>query len=344
MPRGKKSKERAQERRDQNRVQPQELKASLGRTGEEGELPCCSAHASGDAHASTSTAAFPHMSQSSVPPTNAGTGITLQRSGKRIKGQVTSRARSAGSRCSSEGAKNDLVHSKTKKLMDYMLSKYKMNEPFMRGEMVRVINKRFKEQFPEILEGACHLLDVGFGLELEEVQPKGKSFKLVSKLYLNDDGSDCSHLGMPTMGILIPVLSFIYLNEHCAPEEKIWLLLNQLGIYDGIPHIILGDARKVITHDLVQEKYLEYHLVPHTDPPTYEFLWGSQAYTAKCMEKVLEFVAKYKEYVAHCDSAPYEDAWWQEEEKGKAECAAKGGTKDKAKGHSKGKSSRSKKK
>nr|XP_044995896.1 melanoma-associated antigen B4-like [Jaculus jaculus] len=224
--------------------------------------------------------------------------------GTKIKGPVTSRTRSAGSHSSSEEPKNDLLQNKTKKLMDCMLSKYKMNEPLMRREMMKVINKRFKQQFPEVLESACHLLDAGFCLELEEVQPKDKSFNLVSKLHFNDDGSDHSHLRISTMGILIPILSFIYLNEHCAPEEKIWLLLNQLGICDGIPHIILGDARKVITHDLVQEKYLEYQHVPHSDPPTYEFLWGSQAFTAKCMKKVLDFVDKYNEHISCCDSPP----------------------------------------
>lgn len=45
---------------------------------------------------------------------------------------------------------------KTRMLMEYMLSKHKQKEPLLREEMLKIINKRFKEHFPEILTEAYH--------------------------------------------------------------------------------------------------------------------------------------------------------------------------------------------
>ncbi|KAM9577813.1 melanoma-associated antigen B5-like [Trichechus inunguis] len=55
-----------------------------------------------------------------------------------------------------------------------------------------------------------------------------------------------------------------------------WEFLNVLGIYDGKRHFIFGESRKLITKDLVQEKYLEYRQMPNSDPPCYEFLDPAQ--------------------------------------------------------------------
>nr|XP_004653871.2 melanoma-associated antigen B4-like [Jaculus jaculus] len=337
MPRGKKSKARARERRDQNRVQHQKLKGAQVRAAKEGVLPSSSAHASADAFPSIFAAGFPHTSQSPVPPADAGTGLTIRSSGKGIKGQVTSRVRAAGTLSSRETPMNDLLKSKTEMLMHYMLSKYKIKQPMRRGEMVRVINYRLKEKFPEILKRACHQLYFAFGLELKEVEPTGKYFKLVSKLHLDVNGSNSLQLCVPTMGILIPLLSVIYINGYCASEGKIWHYLNQIGVYDRTPHIIFGDARKLITQVLVQEKYLEYRQVSDSDPPLYEFLWGQRAYSENCKEEVLDFLIKYHEALIEDDEFPYPGISWEEDNKVQAENAAKDGTRCKAKEQTKDK-------
>jgi hypothetical protein len=35
-----------------------------------------------------------------------------------------------------------------------------------------------------------------------------------------------------------------------------------MGVYDGRKHFILGDPKKLITKDLVRERYLDYQQVP----------------------------------------------------------------------------------
>ncbi|XP_059106674.1 melanoma-associated antigen B4-like [Peromyscus eremicus] len=329
MPRGQKSKARAREKRRQA------LKDTQATAAEKGESPACADQASGDAEPSTSTAGVPQQSQSSAPGTIASKGMGPRGSGKGGQGQGDGKGSSSGALLSTGSIQMDLLTRKTGMLMEYMLCKYRVQQPMRRGEMLKVINKRFKEHFPEILKKATYRLDVVFGLELKEIQPNGQSYMLISKLDFQDDGSRSSELSIPTRGILIPLLSVIYLNNYCASEEDVWHFLNVLGVYDEILHLIFGDIRKLITEELVREEYLEYHQVPNSDPPSYEFLWGPRAYAETSQIKVMDFLAKVSETMPGVYLSRYEQALVEGEEKAKAEAAAKPGTKGKAKGHTK---------
>ncbi|XP_028713742.1 melanoma-associated antigen B4-like [Peromyscus leucopus] len=330
MPRGQKSKARAREKRRQV------LKDTQATAAEKGESPACADQASGDAKPSTS-AGFPQQSQSSASSTTASKGMGPRGSGKGDQRQGNGKESSSGALLSTGSLQMDLLTRKTGMLMEYMLCKYRVQQPMRRGEMLKVINKRFKEHFPEILKKATYRLDVVFGLELKEIQPNGQSYMLISKLDFQDDGSQSSELSIPTRGILIPLLSVIYLNNYCASEEDVWHFLNVLGVYDDILHLIFGDIRKLITEELVREGYLEYHQVPNSDPPSYEFLWGPRAYAETSQIKVMDFLAKVSETMPGVYLSRYEQALVEEEEKAKAEAeaAAKPGTKGKGKGHTK---------
>ncbi|KAB0398869.1 hypothetical protein E2I00_006064 [Balaenoptera physalus] len=47
-----------------------------------------------------------------------------------------------------------------------------------------------------------------------------------------------------------------------------------MRVYAGKQHCICGEPRELLTKVWVQEGYLEYRQVPHSDPAHYEFLWG----------------------------------------------------------------------
>lgn len=206
--------------------------------------------------------------------------------------------------------------------------------------MLKIVNKRFKEQFDDIFKKATTRLEWVFGLELKEVLPNGQSYMVVSKLEFQDEGSTSNELGLPNRGILIPLLSLIYLNDYCATEEEVWEFLDSFDIKKGVSHIIFGDTRKLITQDLVKENYLVYRQVAGSDPPSFEFLWGARAYTKTNKVKVIEFLNNIRETMPQSDSSRYEEALKEEEEKAKAKAGAQDGTKVKGKGHSKAKSSR----
>ncbi|XP_041495408.1 melanoma-associated antigen B4-like [Microtus oregoni] len=329
MPRGQKSKARAREKRRQG------LRDAQAKEAEKAESPAGSDQASGDAKPSTSTADFPQQSESSAPSSTASQGGSHGRTDKGDQGHGNGNEHPSGALLSTRSMQMDLVTRKTGMLMEYILYKYNLQQPMRRGEMLKVINKRFKEHFPEILKKASYRLDVVFGLELKEVLPHGQAYELVNKLDFEDDGSRINLLGVPTRGILIALLSVIYLNNYCAAEEDVWYFLNALGVYDVIIRVFFGDIRRVITEQLVQEEYIEYRQVPNSDPAFYEFLWGRRAYAEATEIKVMDFLAKVSKALPGVCLSRSEQDLIEEEEEAQAAAAAKSGTKGKAKGRTK---------
>jgi len=55
--------------------------------------------------------------------------------------------------------------------------------------MVKVIHRRYKAQFPEILSRASEHMEMVFGLVLKEVRPNSHCYTLVSNLDLSDSES-----------------------------------------------------------------------------------------------------------------------------------------------------------
>ncbi|KAL1765020.1 melanoma-associated antigen B2 [Sigmodon hispidus] len=325
MPRGHKSKARAREKRRQVQDEAQGLKNAEAKAAEKGELPSSSPPDSGDAVASTSTASIPEKpkSQGEAPTTTAGKGVAHRRSDKRGKGQREQSPSCSRAPHSTESPQNDLLSRKTGILMQYLLCKYKLQQPMNKGEMLKVINKRFKEQFPEILKKASERIQLVFGLEVKQVKPNSSYYTLVSKLDPSTDGTLTTSLPFPQNGLLMPLLGVIFLNGNRASEAEMWEFLNILGIYDGKVHIIFGEPRNLITKDLVKEKYLEYRQVANSNPPSYEFLWGPQAHVVTTKMKVLEFLAKVNETVPQAFPSHYEEALRDQEERAKAEAVGK---------------------
>ncbi|XP_047620120.1 melanoma-associated antigen B4-like [Phacochoerus africanus] len=325
MPRGQKSKLRAREKRRRNRGETQSLNAQATTAGEE-ETTSSSSPAPGDAPSSSSVAGTPHGPQKAPATTSAAAGVTRSRSEVGAKGQVEESKNSTQASTSSESSRKDPLTRKVGMLVQFMLFKYKMKDPVKKAEMLKIVNKRYREHFPEIFRRASERMELVFGLELKEVKPNSHSYTLVSNLDLPNDENPGGGWGFPKNGLLMPLLGVIFLNGNRASEEEIWEFLNILGLYDGRKHFIFGEPRKLITEDLVQEKYLEYRQVPDSDPPCYEFLWGPKAHIETSKMKVLEFLAKVNDTVPSAFPPHYEEALRDEEERAQARAAARAGT------------------
>ncbi|CAI9180308.1 unnamed protein product [Rangifer tarandus platyrhynchus] len=353
MPRGQKSKNRARKKRHQARTETQGLHDQATTSGGE-ETASPSPPDAESAPSSSSAAGSPKGPQGAQGTTSAATGAIRKRSG--VGGKARSRAGARGAHSKSgvdaegqvqEGenssqasaaagsARTDLLARKAEMLLQYMLYKYKVRELIKRSEMLKTVNKRYREQFPEILSRASERMELVFGLVLKEVRPNSHSYTLVSNLDLGDSESMRGDWGLPRNGLLMPLLGVIYLNGNHAPEEKIWKFLNMLGIYDGRNHFIFGEPRKLITEDMVREEFLEYRQVPGSDPPRYEFLWGPKALAESGKTKVLEFLAKVNSTIPSAFPFHYEEALKDEEERAKARSAARARGAAKAIAHSK---------
>ncbi|XP_053434946.1 melanoma-associated antigen B2-like [Nycticebus coucang] len=209
----------------------------------------------------------------------------------------------------------DPLTKKAGLLVQFLLEKYKKEEPILKNDMLKVINKRYKDHFPEILRRASERMEVVFGLELKVVDPVNVAYSLVSKLSFSGEEGTSDDNGLPKSGLLMMLLGVIFINGNRATEEQIWDFLNVLGVHAGRRHLIYGEPRKLITKDMVEQNYLEYRQVPNSDPPTYEFLWGPRAYAETTKMKVLEVLAKINDTEPTSFPNLYDEAVRDEEER-----------------------------
>lgn len=109
--------------------------------------------------------------------------------------------------------------------------------------------------------------------------------------HLDLSGDNLSN-DVPQTGLILSPLGNIFLQCYSPTEKDVWKFLTTLRITDGSRHFIFGDIRKLITVDLVEERYLEYCQTPGSDPPSYQFLWVPGAHAETSKVKVLEILAK----------------------------------------------------
>ncbi|XP_046932335.1 melanoma-associated antigen B1-like [Lynx rufus] len=320
MPRGHKSKLRAREKRRQARSGSQGLEGAQAAATEVEEST--SSPVSGAAPLSSSAAGTSQEPQKGQATAKPAGRASRRRSKAGAKSQVKESKNSSQASTSAEKVRNDPLTRRVGMLMEFLLEKHNMKEPIMRASMLKIVTRRFKEHFPEILKRASEHLELVFGLELKEVKPNGLAYTLVSILDTTGDGSVSIGSGLPRSGLLIPLLGVIFLSGNQASEEDVWEFLNILGVYDGRKHSIFGDPRKLITQDLVQEKYLEYRQVPNSNPPRYEFLWGQRAHAETSKMKILEFLAKVHDTVPSAFPYHYAEALRDEEERARVRAAS----------------------
>lgn len=199
-------------------------------------------------------------------------------------------------------------------MVDFLLCKYRSKEPVTRAEMLQVVPRKDKDHFPIIFREASKCLQLVFGIDVEEVDPSGQCYVLVTALGLTCDGTRRDRQSMPRTGLLVTILGVIFMEGNRAPEKQIWEALNVMGVYAGRKHFIYGEPRKLLTRDWVWAKYLEYLRVPGSDPVRYEFLWGPRAQAETSKMKVLEFWAKVNGSDPKSFPSRYEEASREEEE------------------------------
>ena len=192
--------------------------------------------------------------------------------------------------------------------MKFLLLRYHRKEVATKAEMLSVI-KDYQDLFPMILSQAIDCMALVFGIDVKALDPTGLVYVLFNTLGLtyNESLSDDED-SMPMAGLLVNILSIIFIHGNCVSEEKIWEMLGVMGLYAGMNHFFYGDPRELLTQVWVQQGYLEYRQVPNSDPACYEFLWGPRTYAETTKMKVLEFLAKVHDTTPSAFPRLYEEA------------------------------------
>ncbi|XP_037676852.1 putative MAGE domain-containing protein MAGEA13P [Choloepus didactylus] len=217
---------------------------------------------------------------------------------------------------------SDVLDEKMADLVRFLSGKYITKEPFTKADMLNNVIREYKDHFPVIFGKACECMQIVFGIDVKEVDPISHSYMLINMLDLTYDGILSDDRGIPKTGLLILVLGVIFMEGNCAPEEKIWEVLHTIGVYPESKDFIYGEPKKLITRDLVQERYLEYRQVSGSDPPRYEFLWGPRAHAETSKMKVLEVFAKVSGTDSRDFPTLYEEALRGDKEQAQAGISA----------------------
>ncbi|XP_074215992.1 melanoma-associated antigen 10-like [Camelus bactrianus] len=158
--------------------------------------------------------------------------------------------------------------------------------------MLNAVLRDDQDHFPVVLSQASECVQLVFGVDVKEVDPREHSYVLVSTLGLTCDAMLGDGQSMPTNGHLVMLLGVILLEGECATEEKMWEALSVMGVYPGREHCIYGEPRELITNVWVREGHVEYRQVPNSDPPRYELLWGPRDHAETSKLQVLEHLLR----------------------------------------------------
>ncbi|XP_021044398.1 putative MAGE domain-containing protein MAGEA13P [Mus pahari] len=213
---------------------------------------------------------------------------------------------------------NSKFQKKVTDLVKFLSIKYITNEPVTEAEIQKSVGKEHRGYYSLIFKHACECMEVVFGIEVKEVDALNHTYLLLKILDLTYDGRISNEEGIPKTGLLVLVLGVIFMEGNRASEKKIWEVLSIVGVYPDQHDFICGNPRKFITEDLVLENYLVYQPVPHSDPPTYEFLWGPRAQAETSKMKVLKFFCKVAGSNPASFAGLYKEALEDEEERARA--------------------------
>ncbi|XP_008820968.1 melanoma-associated antigen B10 [Nannospalax galili] len=322
MPRGQKSKLRAREKRRQAQEKPKNVNEA--ETTAAKESPCSLSPKSKVIPQGSSAAALHnHQEPERAQSTKAADSTHVSSTGSNNGAKSQVEGNTVASELSIEHSAKDPLEGKIALLVHYLLYKYQEKEPITKAEIMKNIIQTYKNHFPEILRKASDHIELVFGLEVKEVDPKRSAYVLINKLDLECGTTVNDKRGMPVTGLLMTVLGVIFTKNNCASEEQVWEVLNIMGVYEGRKHFIFGDVKKVLIDDFVRQKYLEYQQVPNSDPPCYQFLWGPRAYAETSKMKVLKFFAKIHGTVPTTFMPWYEEALKDEKERAQAKAAAR---------------------
>ncbi|XP_055986229.1 melanoma-associated antigen 10-like [Sorex fumeus] len=194
----------------------------------------------------------------------------------------------------------EALFGKMADLVGFLLFKYRSKEPTSEAEIQSQVLTSYKDYFPIIFSQASECLQLIFGIEVQEADPQGHSYVLVTNLDFISDAMGNPEQDMPKTGLLMMVLAIILLEGDCSSEENVWESLTLLGVQPGKEHFIYGEPRELLTKVWVQEQYLEYRQVPGSHPVRYMFLWGPRAHAQTSKSKILELWVKLTSMDPRC--------------------------------------------
>ncbi|KFO21664.1 Melanoma-associated antigen B5 [Fukomys damarensis] len=134
-------------------------------------------------------------------------------------------------------------HGPIEILERFILDKFNLKQLFTKEETLRVTSWKYRDEFAEIFKNACEHLEAIFAVEVREVDSSHRSYDLVSKLILLNNGRIHLGRGYPKTSLLMKVLAMIFMKGNSAAEEDIWRFLKKMRMHTGRKHLVLQFPR-----------------------------------------------------------------------------------------------------
>ncbi|XP_050997041.1 melanoma-associated antigen 10-like [Acomys russatus] len=282
------------------------LEGANGPIAEEGEVEAA-ATPSGDASVGEMMGSPHNTERASSPPTAEASDTGAP--------SVEASGNSVGEAAEYESPFEAALNRKIVNLVRFLLVKFRRMELTSKAEMMRRAMRNYEEYYSVIFSKAAECMMLIFGVDMMEVDPFIHSYFLFPALGITYDGLLHGAIGVPKTGLVLIVLSIIFMENNCASEEVFWDVMSTLGLYAGNNHFIFGEPRSLITEDFVQEGYVQYRQVANSCPPRFEFLWGPRAYAETTKMKVLNFYASIVKQDPRSFPERYAEALREEEER-----------------------------
>lgn len=178
----------------------------------------------------------------------------------------------------------------------YILISHQKRLPVKKADIVKHVLKEHSKSFSNIIPRVEAVLKQVYGIKLVEVEGKKGHYILVNNLKEGVENIQISRMGSDTEnakdGLLVVILTLIFMNGNVMAEGHMWQTLKRLGLTSDGPkcHPVFGDIKKLITYEFVRQLYLEHIRIPGSDPPSHEFRWGARSQLEVDKKELLELV------------------------------------------------------
>lgn len=186
----------------------------------------------------------------------------------------------------------DELNRKVDELVQYLLVMDQKKLPIKKLDINKTVLKEHSKAHGAILKRAAAQLSGVFGIEVVELQDKLKgTYILINKLdTANHLAETWSEVDDAKTGLLMMVLSIVFMSGNVVQDGDLWHSLRSLGIDSDMPHETFGDVKKLVMQEFTRQAYLECSRLQNSEQPIFEVRWGQRAKLETCKKKVLKFV------------------------------------------------------
>ena len=181
----------------------------------------------------------------------------------------------------------DIVH--------YLLTADYKKHPIKQSDIKKHALGDYSRAFNSLMRMATEKLRNVYGIKVVETEVrKQKAYMLINAF---DNKCRAAHQtwspeDYANMGLVMVILSAIFMKGNALREEDLYDLLNRLGIDPDRPDETYGDIKHLIMTDFVHQGYLEVEREPDSDPPVHVFRWGPRARAETSKQKAMKFLCQ----------------------------------------------------